>query len=292
MAVVSENTLLTAGRDKRVVLWDVQGRNLVTERTYFDWPRSLCISSDSQQVALIDKGLKLLSLPNLATLRNNDSRFFETMPRCITFTPDHSALLIGLFSGGIMVVSTKGSGPMPLLQGEFAGLNYNYGQTQAMAVLPAQPVFVTARADGVIDFTHWESVVSPVEPNAKTKASETILAERLGQVHALGESLASMCISPDGAFMAVGDSAASFSLWDLRVLQLRTLFKQPLAQAMPEQLVALGVALASATDLTPAMTTALQYLELSLQQRFKHDIELSDISSIQVGDFDIEIEAF
>jgi len=89
--------------------------------------------------------------------------------------------------------------------------------------------------------------------------------------------------------MAVGDSDASMSLWDLRVLDVPMLFARPLAQAVPVHLAAVG-ALADGANLHPQVQRALKFLGCLLRHRFRYDIEIDEVPVIQAGEFDIEIE--
>jgi hypothetical protein len=90
--------------------------------------------------------------------------------------------------------------------------------------------------------------------------------------------------------MAVGDSDASFTLWDLRVGELDKLFEQPLAQAKLVHLAALNTVLEDRLELPGTLRAALGFMQTALRHRFRHDIELGEAPSIQFGDFDIEIE--
>ena len=90
--------------------------------------------------------------------------------------------------------------------------------------------------------------------------------------------------------MAVGDSDASFTLWDLRVGELDKLFEQPLAQAKLVHLAALNTVLEDRLELPGTLKAALSFMQAALRFRFRHDIELGEAPSIQFGDFDIEIE--
>jgi hypothetical protein len=88
--------------------------------------------------------------------------------------------------------------------------------------------------------------------------------------------------------MAVGDSDASMSLWDLRVLDVPALFTRPFAQAWPAHLPAV-VALTDDASLPPRVGEALRFIECVLRHRFRYDIEIDELPEIQMGEFDIEI---
>jgi hypothetical protein len=99
----------------------------------------------------------------------------------------------------------------------------------------------------------------------------------------------SLRISPDGLFMALGNSEALLSLWDLRALDARLLLEDALARAAPADLTALGVVLAQA-ELDPPLRRALQFVDRVLRHRFRFDIQVSEAPVMMMGEFDIEVE--
>ena len=101
--------------------------------------------------------------------------------------------------------------------------------------------------------------------------------------------MTSLRVSPDESFMAVGNSQASLSLWDLRVLDAQMLLESPFARARPALLATLNV-LADNENLDPRARLALKFAGCVLQHRFRFDIELGEAPTIMMGEFDIEIE--
>jgi WD40 repeat protein len=97
-------------------------------------------------------------------------------------------------------------------------------------------------------------------------------------------------ISPDGSFMALGDSDASLSLWDLRPLDIPDLFTIPFARSTPNHLVILNLLDEDIHPLPRALRNTLRFMERLLRHRFRYDIEISEVASIKAGDYDIEIE--
>jgi len=89
--------------------------------------------------------------------------------------------------------------------------------------------------------------------------------------------------------MALGDSDASLSLWDLRVLDVPILLEAPLARSTPNQLAALDL-LIERGGLPQRIRNTLSLLERLLRHRFRFDIEISEVQSIKAGEYDIEIE--
>jgi hypothetical protein len=89
--------------------------------------------------------------------------------------------------------------------------------------------------------------------------------------------------------MAVGNSKASLSLWDLRVLDAQALLERPFARVAPALLATLGV-LMDNENLDPRARLALKFTDCVLRRRFRFDIELGEAPTIMMGEFDIEIE--
>ncbi len=114
-----------------------------------------------------------------------------------------------------------------------------------MEVLDNRSIVTTADSKGRVQFTSWTNR-APID-----------------SVKVAGEQLTSLDVSPDGTFMAIGDSDASMSLWELRVLDVPMLFTRPFAQAQPVHLVGVGT-LAQSANLPPRVQHALQFYRTCL----------------------------
>ena len=86
--------------------------------------------------------------------------------------------------------------------------------------------------------------------------------------------------------MATGTNDASLRLWDLRTLDIPTLFSQPLATASHDQIGTI-LALGAYDTLPQPIRNGLQFLRLLLQYRFRFDIHIEEAPIIQFGEFDI-----
>jgi len=155
-------------------------------------------------------------------------------------------------------------------------LHQHAGQVMGVEFLPRRQLILSAGSDGSLQFTPWPGDV----PGAPLP---------LNHVHIDSAALTSLHVSPDGAFMAVGDAAARLWLWDLRVLDLPGLFEQPLAMATLGNLALVSSCLESLT-LPLQVETALKFLERLLRSRFRYEIDIEETTTIKMGDFDIEIE--
>jgi HEAT repeat protein len=262
---IGASRVLSTGRDGTAVIWDAQARRRVARQGYEAWARGVCVSRDGRLAALLHNGFTLLALPRLNVLAHRWGS--RGVLRCAAFSPSAKELLVGKYNGDVIVLKLQHRGRRLHLQ----MLTRHDGRAEGVELLPHRPVVVMAWSCGEVRFMAWPSRVS------------------MGSVHAPGGGLTSLHVSPDGAFMAVGRSDATLSLWDLRVLNVPVLFARPFAQANPVDLATVS-ALASDTKLHRQAKPAVRFAECILQRRFRYDIEISEVPTIRVGEFDIEID--
>lgn len=268
---LSDTEILISGRDQRTRLWNLEQDFQVAEHQLNggfaeDWPRGLCISGNDSKAALLHRGITVLSLPTLQVLAS--SVHANGISRCACFLPDDGELVVGKVNGEIIAYRRSSN----YLRPDRNPLFRHAKEVKGVKFLNKRLVLVTAGAEGLVQFTSWTNHAT------------------IGSVTVPGERLLSIEISPDGDFMAVGDSDASVSLWDLRVMDVPALFALPFSKATPAHLAAVSAA-ASDAGLTGGRLAALRYLECVLRHRFRYDIEIDEVWSIKRGDFDIEIEA-
>jgi WD40 repeat protein len=268
MAVVDADSFISAGRHHRFYLYKFSDPNNPLQRTYLwrNWIRYLLVSPDKSKLMAMQDYMTFYTLPDLHHLQAISSK----VVRCATFSPDGTSLLTGNLQGEIKAYFHEPQNQSFIAEQQPLR-NADGVAVQSLVTLPNLPVIVYGTANGQIFFKDW--------------ATRTDFAHLLTE----GERLTSLKISPDGNFMAVGDSDASFSLWDLRTLELRRLFSQPLAQAKAVHMAALAVLKQSDLAFSAAFQNTLYYLETLLRHRFRFDVEL-DEPNIQIGEFDIEIE--
>jgi hypothetical protein len=111
----------------------------------------------------------------------------------------------------------------------------------------------------------------------------------LGEVAAPRPELTSLHVSPDAAFMVVGNSQAQISFWDLRTLNALRLLRTRLGEVPAATLTTLR-ALRQTGGLVLQAYRSLEFAERVLQHRVRFDIELDPVISIMAGEFDIELE--
>ena len=267
LAPLGDTQVLITERDHTVSVWDVQAGRRVRKHSFDFWARAACVSADGQHAALLHDGVTLVALPQLQILARTGWSW-HGVARCAAFAPAGEALLVGKFSGEVVVCHRSGQS----LHTNKHSLVTHQGQVQTVAVLPSRVVVITAGSEGWVQFTAWADR-SPV-----------------GHVEVPGQRLTSLHISPDGAFMAVGDSDASMSLWDLRVLDVPQLLDLPFAHMVPMHLAAISTLL-SYGELPLPVRHAVRFIEGVLRHRFRYDIEIDELPTIRAGEFDIEIEA-
>jgi hypothetical protein len=264
---VGQSHALTAGRDHSVALWDVESMRRVARLETPKWARGARVSTDGKRAALLYDGVAFADLPKLKGLTTTAGWEWNGVARSADFAPDDESLIVGKFNGEVLVCRHG----QPFLEVEARPFFQHAAQAQGVETLGERGVVITAGADGHVQFTSWANRAP------------------IGSLQIGGERLTSLRVSPDGSFMAIGDSDASMSLWDLRALDVPALFARPLACAAPAQMAAVS-ALAESANLDARAQQALKFLELLLRHRFRYDIEVDEVPVIQAGEFDIEIE--
>jgi HEAT repeat protein len=264
---VGDSRVILTQRDGKVLLLDTGPARSLQERQFSFWARAARISPDSRQAALLHRGVTLVSLPELDILAGRREGLGGRVLLCAAFAPEEEALIVGQFGGEVLLCRRDGE----QLRSEKKALCKHPDRVQGVEVLGRSAVIVTASADGTVRFTSW--------------ANRALV----GQIKVAGTRLTSLHVSPGGEFVAIGDSDASMSLWDLRVLDMPLLLSRPFARTVPAQLAVVS-ALADDTKLTAPLRQALKFSECVLRYRFRYDIEIGDVPTIRAGEFDIEIE--
>lgn len=262
-----EGHALAAGRSGDVVLYELAGRQAVLRHSFPDWARAASAAPDGRRALLLHERLTLIALPELIEVANSHGLFASGVNRAAAFAPDGETLIVGKNNGDVALCNESG-GRLRALERSFLE---HAGSVQAVEVLPGRELVITAGAEGTVHFTAWSN------------------RARVGSATVAGQRLTSLRLSPDGAFMATGDSDATMSLWDLRVMDVPLLLNRPLGQERPGQLGAV-TALATSDRLDPRARNAFAFLEALLRHRFRYDIHLDDAPAILPGEFDIEIE--
>lgn len=267
LKAAGESRALSAGRDRRAVLWNLESGRSAVSREFNFWAREASVSDNAGQALLLHNGVSLVSLPGLEERASIPRTAWKGVARCAAFAPGDHVVIIGTHDGRVMVCDLIDR----QLQARNPHLAEYAGQVQGIEVLARHLVALSAGSDGSIRFDSWENRASA------------------GRVHSKGERLTSLRISPGGEFMAVGDADAAVSLWDLRPLDVRGIFDLPFARSAPVHLEAIG-ALLACESLDPRLVLSLRYLETVLRHRFRYDIDIDEVISIKAGEFDIEIE--
>jgi hypothetical protein len=265
--------LLTAGRDQRVFVWDLEQKRKITEKEFAFWPRSAATSPDLQYAALLHDRLSLARLPDLSLvpgypyLQPRSPDFKAGVAQNAAFAPDGKFILTGQHNGQVGLYFHTSQTQRP----RKAVLTRHNGPVRGIHFLPGHPMVISAGAEGHVRFFRWPEMA------------------HAGSVYAPEGQLTSLRISRNGAFMATGASDASLMLWDLRVLDIPRLFTQPLATATHDQITTV-MALSEYHSLPDPIRNGLRILRLLLQYRFRFDIHLEEGPAIQFGEFDILLE--
>ena len=263
---ISGTQFLSCGRDQKVRVWDAATDGKVREKNLTFWPRAAAVSPDRRLVALIHKGASILTLPDLEERAAWIDK--QGAGRCAAFIPNEPRLLVGKYNGAVDVYNYQHNGDM---EADRQILERHSGRTQGIAFHAGSMTAISAGSRGELHFSDWE----------KLEARSSLSPD--------GQKFTSLHTSHDGAFMAMGNSEASMSLWDLRVLDVPGLFLRPFAKTSPDHLVAISE-LAADERLERTARQSLQFMQRILQYRFRFDIEIDEIPTIKAGEFDIEIE--
>jgi hypothetical protein len=264
---VGDSQVLLTQRDGKVLLLDTSTACIQEERQFPFWARATRASPDSKQAALLHHGVTLVSLPELDIRAGKRVGLGGRVLVCAAFAPDEEALIVGQFGGEVLVCRRDGE----RLRAERKPLCRHADRVQDVEVLGRSAVILTASADGTVRFTSWANRAA------------------IGQIQVAGQRLTSLHVSPGGEFMAIGDTDASMSLWDLRVLDMPLLLSRPFARTVPAHLTVVS-ALVDDEKLSAPLRQALKFIACILRHRFRYDIEISDVPTIRAGEFDIEIE--
>lgn len=270
---VGNTNLLTAGRDSKIILWDLLSRQVVKTSNTQYWARSVAISPDQQYAALLHDRLSLVRLPELtpvsgyAFLPPRSGGFKLGVAHHAAFSADGKYLFAGQYNGQVgMYYHTS------VIQHPKKVLVTQHSQpVRGLRFLAEHSLLVSAAADGQIRFFNWPDLTIQ------------------GTVYSPEGRLTSLQTSPKAAFMATGTNEASLVLWDMRVQDIPALFTLPLASANHEQ-ISNALALCEYRSLNDPIRNALRLIKVLLQHRFRFDIHIDEAPGIRYGEFDIILE--
>jgi WD40 repeat protein len=270
LAQVGKSQAISAGRDGGLILWDIPSQSIISQRETFyanRWVRTVCVTPDARKAALLHEGVELVALPNLSEEASGSIRGKKA--RCAIFLPDGKTLAAGMFDGRVWLFESSPGEHRLLRKG--LSIKRHKDKVEGIGVLNRQNVLVTASYDGEIRF------VGLKDQNV------------IGRYEAPLGRVTSLHISPNGYFMVVGSSESMLSFWDLMGLNLQWLLIESFAEASVTDLPILEGAMRKKDLIVPARA-ALNFIERILHHRFRYDIEIGEVPSIMMGEFDIEID--
>lgn len=264
IAILDDEQALSTGRDERIALWNYQQPACVREQNLTFWPRAAAMSPDARQIALLHEHVALF---DIADFQRRWQWWGESVGRCAVFLPNSDSFVVGKNNGSVQAYrfAPPQDEPQPRL------FKAHDERVQGMAIHAASQTLITAGSEGTLHFSNWSS------------------HQFLNSLTHQDKKFTALYASPDGAFLATGHHDNSLTLWDIRVLDVPRLFAIPLATASPDQLIAIQE-LAVHSEIPPRVQRSLLFMQRVLQYRFRFDIEIGDLPSIKVGEFDIEIE--
>jgi hypothetical protein len=143
-----------------------------------------------------------------------------------------------------------------------------------LASLPEFNMLIVADESGKLEFVDYPTRETVVHMRVPLPAKTYLTAFKL---------------SADRQFLALGDSAGTVWLYDLRGLNLRRFFSYSLAQGRGTHLAAVTAFEEARDYVAPTVLAAVRYIRLILEHRARFEIELDDFVAIGAGDFDIEL---
>jgi hypothetical protein len=266
LEAINESLIMTTGRDQRVALWDMAGGRCTASREFGFWPRGLKLSPDRKRAVLSHSGVAIIDLPGLEMFQDGDDAF-AGVARTVCFSPDGTSVIAGKVSGKVLALPVDGkerrrARPVSV---------EHVGEITGLASLTGRSAVLTGDARGLIRFITWPQQAL------------------LGRINVQGRRLTSLHVSNDEAFMVTGDSDERIGFWDIRGLEVPVLLSRPLIQATPTHL-GIAASFRQAQEVPAEARNALAFLEVLLRYKFRYDIEIDEITGIQPGEFDIEIE--
>jgi hypothetical protein len=281
LRAVGEHWLLSGGRDGRVILWDLSARCALKEiyLGYDLWVRDIAVSSDRQKAVVLHHGATVLSLPEFEVISETAFDDFGTVPRAV-FAPGERGLVIcKMESYPREIVLDENWQLRPQLEILKKASIQGKHHLPGLGVLAELGLVLIRTEKGAIEIIDWAS-----------RQPMAYLELPVGRN--FYHYITCLEISPDGSLMALNDLDATIMLWDLRPLTLRRLFSFPLARAGVTHLAALAAVLEADTIFPKTLEASFQFIEIVLKDlRLRYEIELSEIKSIQAGEFDIELLA-
>lgn len=279
LETLENERVFSAAKDGQLILWDIaEGRALETKNiSYFvwdkSWPRGGCVSPNAQKIFLLNKHLVVLNSSNLAS-HYVRSTGWHTVLELGVVAPNNKDVIAGTSDGNLLeLVLHKETSDNPYYKLEALGkFRRPENAITGLTMLYPTSTLVKASADGHIEFIDW-----------RTKTTT-------GSVQTEAGRISSLKTASDGSFMAVGNADGSFTLWDSRNIFLRQLFSEPLAGGKAVHLAAIQNVKNAGLN-NPAAQNAVSYIEAILSHRFRFDVEISEFTNIQAGEFDIELES-
>jgi len=263
--------ILTSGRDRALVWYDLANRRVISTQSHHDWGRSVCVSPGESLVALLHKTISVFQLPDL---RHLPLPIYSTTPMGQSGTPQKAAflpsgdrLVVGAYNGQVAQYQVDREANK-LVHAPFTA---HPSTIAGCEVLPLHNTLITAGSDGELRFFDF--------------AGQTPFASLRVAV----DRLTSIQVSPEEQFLAIGSGDGTIALWDLRVLDLINHLSEPLSDYPPDILAVLP-GLLELPALPPPVYQALQFLHLVLWHRFQFDIQIDRLTTIRPGEFDIIID--
>lgn len=276
LAPTGPRTVLSAGRDGQVALWEVEYSRQIgkIQLEPHNWVREIAVKPGGQLAALLHKKISLVNLPQLKEVYQPPLKP-GGQPQKAAFSPDGQLLALAHPGRRVSLHRLDPRRGLVTERANLGVLTSSY-QLHSLVTLPLtltlQPILAVATKGGTLDFIHWQT------------------GQSLGAAELSWGRLNLLKILPQANLMATVGAGASFTLWDLGVIELRQLFHKPLGQARPGHLAAIAKVRENSWWWPTSLKASVDFIELIIRHRFRYDVELAEISWMAEDKFDIEIE--
>jgi WD40 repeat protein len=271
LIALNDKTLLSAGRDQKISMWDLEQKKEVRFTQLPDWTRALCVNPDGSKAVAISEAIHILNLSNLEIApfiyTSSEPGVKKSAVRDVMFGPDNQTIISAQNNGQVVLI-TPSQRANSYRRKAFTTHRHTL---VGLGSLPSGKIIISGDRHGEIRFSDWQGI--------------NLTYQLLAPI----PEMTSLQISPDGAFMVTGHAQSVFLLWDLRVIEIPNLINTALSKIPPAQLSLIS-SLNSGPGLPKSYQQLLSILEILIRCRYPYDIQISEMPCIQEGEFDILID--
>ncbi len=267
---IHKNLVVSAGKDNRLVAWNIPTKSIYKESPLSWWPRASFYYPEQNILRIFNKDAQDYSIPDLKLQPN---QIYQTEPsirssveRVVSPTLNFQQLVVGQNNGQIILSQSFSNGKI--------------SQQKLIHELPSNLIGLTN--------TTFDNEFLAFGKNGEIERLN-LSGEVTSLTHPITDQFTSFQISPDKTLFATGTNTAHTILWDLRPNQVKRFLQEPISEISNPQWAVLKF-IKKQDNLEKNTGTVLSYCNILLEHRFKFDIELALIDELSPGEYDIELE--